>query len=113
MVCQVINAAAACGHGYQSPKGVRGTFQSFGTVNCVEVEDRTGVRLLCPREEALDIPLDKTHGSINQLGVVLAEIFAHFVEKTFEHQPGNVDLGYHLLGGIVRGSLASVTAWFL
>src|SRR5690242_3932526 len=74
MVCKEISSSALCGHVDQSPESIRRMLQAFRTVNRMKVEYCAGIRLLCPRQEAVCIPFDQTHRSVNQLDFVFAKI---------------------------------------
>src|ERR1700732_786318 len=77
MVRKIVRASAACRHVDEPLKGILRSLKPFGAVNRMEVEDRAGIGLFRPRQEALIIALDKTHRAINQVDPILAEIFPH------------------------------------
>src|ERR1700730_14566856 len=100
MVRKIVCAFAAYRHVDESPEGISRTLKPFGAVNRMEVEDRAGIGLFRPRQEAFIIPLDKTHRAINQVDSILAEIFSHLIEETLQRRPWDVDLSDHLSRGI-------------
>ena len=100
MVRKIVRAFAAYRHVDESPEGILRTLKPLGAVNRMKVEDRAGIGLFRPGQEALIIALDKTHCAINQVDPILAEIFPHIIEETLQRRPWHVDLSDYLSRGI-------------
>src|ERR1700722_17824456 len=58
----------------------------------MQIEDGAGVRLLCPRQEALIIGLYYPDGTVDQLYLVFAKIFSNLVEESLQRRSWNIDL---------------------
>ena len=96
MVSQIVGTFPARGHVDEPSEGIFRMPKPFGTVNRMQIEDRAGIWLLRPRQEALIVALDKAHRAINQLDPILAEIFSNLIEVYVQRLRRKVDDGHEL-----------------
>ena len=88
-----VNQAAECS---------RGVLQPFGGVVSVEIQDRAGVGLLGPGQEAFIVALDPADGAVDDLHLVPAKVLAHLRQEVAQAFAGGVDLRNDLSGPMRR-----------